>query len=81
MRRWAEPLTILIVFAVVMTALGWVLSATVPSAIDRLISSVGILAAWGIFIVVWLAAGIYAWYAHRPKAGSAAGKYGRVRSD
>jgi phage-related holin len=74
MRRWAEPLTVLIVFAVVMAAIGWGVNATVPSAIDTLVSHVGIIAAWSIFIVVWLAAGIYAWIGHRPKAGRAAGK-------
>ncbi|MCJ2061906.1 hypothetical protein MKK63_04220 [Methylobacterium sp. J-088] len=55
MRRWAEPLTVIIVFAIVMTAIGWVLGATVPSVdawlVER-IGKAGVWAALGLVIVV-----------------------------
>lgn len=55
MRRWAEPLTVLIVFAIVMTALGWVLSATVPSFDAWLVGRIGKAGVWavlGLIVIV-----------------------------
>lgn len=77
MRRWAEILTTLVLFAIVMTAIGWALGATVPAGIDWLWGRIGGGAVWGILLTVWLAAGAYAWHGHRPKAGKAGKAAGR----
>ena len=81
MRRWAEILTTLVLFAIVMTAIGWGLSAVVPRGVDWLADRIGDIAFLAIIATVIALSGAYAWRAHRPKAGSAAGKYGRARSD
>lgn len=74
MRRTAEILTTLILFAIVMSAIGWGFNATIPAGIDWFWDRIGGGAVWGSLLVIWLAAGIYAWRGHRPKAGRAAGK-------
>ena len=74
MRRWAEPLTVIVVFAVVMTAIGWMIRGGVEWSYPWVIDHIGRAGFWAIFLPVWLAAGVYAWRAHRPKAGKAAGK-------
>ena len=74
MRRWAEPLTVIVVFAIVMTAIGWGVNAAVPNVDAWLVDHIGKAGAWTALVAVWLATGIYAWIGHRPKAGRAAGK-------
>ncbi len=71
MRRWAEILTTLVLFAVVMTAIGWGVNASVPSLHAWLIDHLGQAGFWVGFIIIWLAAGIYALVGHRPNAGRA----------
>ena len=52
MRRWAEPLTVLIVFAVVMTALGWGAHAAAPSVGDWLAARIGDAGVWAVLGLV-----------------------------
>ncbi|KQS85275.1 hypothetical protein MRF4_20620 [Methylobacterium radiotolerans] len=74
MRRTAEILTTLILFAVVMSALGWALNVTVPQGVDWIADRIGDAAFLGILGVIFIAAVAFAWRGHRPKAGRAAGK-------
>ncbi|WP_267427368.1 hypothetical protein [Methylobacterium sp. GC_Met_2] len=77
MRRAAEVLTTLILFAIVMTAIGWGVNATVPSGVDWVADRIGDLAFLGILGMIFIAAVAYAWRGHRPKAGRAGKAVGR----
>lgn len=74
MRRWAEILTTLVLFAIVMTAIGWGVNTSVPSAVDWLADRIGDVAVLAILGVIFIGATAYAWRGHRPKAGKAAGR-------
>ena len=74
MRRAAEILTTLVLFAIVMTAIGWAANASAPAIGDWLSARIGEAGTWAVLIIVWLAAGAYAWRGHRPKAGKAVGR-------
>lgn len=74
MRRWAEILTTLVLFAVVMTAIGWGLNATVPNAVDWLADRIGDVAMLSLIGAVILVSGAYAWRSHRAHNGKAAGR-------
>jgi hypothetical protein len=55
MRRWAEPLTILIVFAVVMTALGWIIRGGVEWSYPWVMDHIGHVGIWlilGLIVIV-----------------------------
>ena len=77
MRRTAEILTTIVLFAIVMTVIGWGVNAAVPSVHAWLIEHLGQAGFWAGFIIVWLAAGAYAWHGHRPNAGKAGKAVGR----
>lgn len=77
MRRWAEILTTLVLFAVVMTALGWSVNATVPHGVDWLADRIGDVAVLGILGMIFIAAVTFAWRGHRPKNGKAGRAVGR----
>ena len=77
MRRAAEVLTTLVLFAIVMTAIGWGVNATVPHGVDWVADRIGDVAVLGILGLIFIAAVAFAWRGHRPKdgrAGRAAGK-------
>lgn len=77
MRRTAEILATLILFAVVMTAIGWALNATVPNGVDWVTDRIGDVAFLGILGVVFIVAAAIAWRGHRPKAGKTGRAAGR----
>lgn len=74
MRRAAEVLTTLVLFAIVMTAIGWGVNASVPASVDWLWDRVGGGAVWSVIISFWVIGGYLAWRGHRPKAGKAIGR-------
>ncbi|MCJ2055794.1 hypothetical protein MKL09_04435 [Methylobacterium sp. J-048] len=71
MRRWAEVLTTLVLFAIVMTAIGWAANASAPSVHAWAIDHVGQAGFWGFFVVLWITGGVLL---YREKAGRAAGR-------
>ena len=77
MRRPAEILTTLIVFAIVMAGIGWGLNATVPSVHEWLIASIGRIGAWALLVAILLTCAVIAWRGHRPTKGSAGNVRGR----
>nr|WP_042669410.1 hypothetical protein [Methylobacterium sp. B34] len=71
MRRTAEILTTLILFAVVMSALGWIVSASVPAVDAWLVERIGSMGIWIGLAALWITGGVLL---YREKAGRAAGK-------
>lgn len=71
MRRTAEILTTVILFAIVMTAIGWAASAAAPSIGDWLSARIGESGIWAGFVALWITGGVLL---YREKAGRAAGK-------
>ncbi|MCJ2098633.1 hypothetical protein [Methylobacterium sp. E-046] len=71
MLRWAEILTTLILFAIVMSAIGWAASATAPSVGDWLSARIGESGIWAFLVLLWITGGVLL---YREKAGKAAGK-------
>jgi hypothetical protein len=74
MRRTAEILTTLILFAAVMTALGWAARGGVEWAFPWLVEHVGLNAIWAALILLWATAGVLLYREKAGKAGRAAGK-------
>jgi hypothetical protein len=74
MRRWAEILTALVLFAVVMTALGWGARGGVEWAFPWLVEHVGLNAIWAALILLWVTGGVLLYREKAAKAGRAAGK-------
>ncbi|WP_020095984.1 hypothetical protein [Methylobacterium sp. 285MFTsu5.1] len=71
MRRTAEILTTLVLFAVVMSALGWAANAAAPSIQGWMLDHLGQGGFWAFFVALWITAGVLL---YREKAGRAAGK-------
>lgn len=71
MLRWAEILTTLILFAVVMSAIGWAAHAGVENAYPWVLEHVGHVGIWAFFVALWITGGVLL---YREKAGRAAGK-------
>ena len=69
MPRWLEIVLTLVLFAVAMTAVGWVVNATVPNVHGWLIANIGQAGFWMASALVLIAAAIFAWHGHR-KAGT-----------
>lgn len=65
MRRWPEILLTLVLFAVAMTALSWVVQATVPGFVDWAWDRFGGVAVWAALIAFFVAALSYGIYDHR----------------
>ncbi|WP_243986598.1 hypothetical protein [Methylobacterium sp. E-046] len=71
MLRWAEILTTLILFAIVMSAIGWAASAAAPSIQGWMVDHLGQTGFWAFFVALWITGGVLL---YREKAGKAAGK-------
>lgn len=65
MARWLEIVLTLVLFAAAMSAVGWVVNATVPGAVDWLYGTIGIDATLAVLVAIVIAAAAYAWHAHR----------------
>ncbi|MGU3407689.1 hypothetical protein [Methylobacterium brachiatum] len=74
MRRWAEILTTLVLFAIVMTAIGWVASVSAPGIGDWLSARVGEGGIWALFVVLWITGGVLLYREKAGRAGKAAGR-------
>jgi hypothetical protein len=74
MRRTAEILTTLVLFAVVMTVLGWVVSANVPAVDAWLVERIGSTGIWIGLAALWITGGVLLYREKAGKAGRAAGR-------
>jgi hypothetical protein len=74
MRRWAEILTTLVLFAVVMTVLTWLVGAGVPAVDTWLVDHVGSAGVWVGLIALWITGGVLLYREKAGRAGKAVGK-------
>lgn len=74
MRRWAEILTTLVLFAIVMTAIGWGVNASTPAVDAWLVQNIGSFGVWVGLILLWLTGGVLLYREKAGRAGRAAGR-------
>ena len=74
MRRWAEILTTLVLFAVVMTGIGWVAREGVEQAYPWVLDSIGHAGIWTFFVLLWITGAILLYREKAGRAGKAAGR-------
>ena len=74
MRRTAEILTTLVLFAVVMAAIGWAANASAPGIGDWLSARIGEGGIWAFFVLLWITGGVLLYREKAGKAGRAVGR-------
>lgn len=65
MTRWLTIALTLIGFTIAMSAVGWVVNATVPGVHGWLIANLGQAGFWAVSTLVLTAAALFAWHDHR----------------
>ncbi|MBE7245314.1 MAG: hypothetical protein INR63_10190 [Actinomycetospora chiangmaiensis] len=74
MRRWPEILITLVLFAVVMSAIGWAAGASAPAIHAWLIDHIGQTGFWAFFVLLWITGGVLLYREKAGKAGRAVGR-------
>ena len=74
MRRTAEILTTLVLFAIVMAVIGWAVNASTPAVHEWLIAHVGHAGIWTFFVALWITGGVLFYREKAGRAGKAVGR-------
>ncbi|MCJ2140430.1 hypothetical protein [Methylobacterium sp. E-066] len=74
MRRWAEILTTLVLFAIVMSAIGWAANIGIEQAYPWVLSNIGHAGIWAFFVLLWITGGVLLYRERAGRAGKAAGR-------
>lgn len=74
MRRTAEILTTLVLFAIVMAAIGWGANAAAPNIGDWLSARIGEGGIWAFFVLLWITGGVLLYREKAGKVGKAVGR-------
>ncbi|WP_267428629.1 hypothetical protein [Methylobacterium sp. GC_Met_2] len=74
MRRTAEILTTFVLFAIVMTAIGWGVSASTPTVDAWLVQHIGSSGVWIGLVLLWITGGVLLYREKVGRAGKAVGR-------
>ena len=74
MRRTAEILTTLVLFAVVMAGIGWGVNASTPAVDAWLVQNIGSSGVWIGLVLLWITGAILLYREKAGRAGKAAGR-------